>query len=252
MSAQSKDYGTTQLTTALVPNEDTATAATNYDLFKLLKRLTADIGFHHFIVLDLDRIDRKSLEAMTVLTNWPAELVRAHDGMRLFEDCPVLALLASTNIPVSYDIHALYEAERPKRNQRGRRLFDEFGHRNGLIINVFGHRNRHGAIGFAGDRPPLSAEDEAVLGLLAARIWNRLVELEKHEPKAPCRVLTGRERDCVLWTAAGKTSAEVASILGISANTVNHYLAAAATKLGTVNKAHTVATAIRRDLLVED
>ena len=63
--------------------------------------------------------------------------------------------------------------------------------------------------------------------------------------------LTDRERDCVLWTSIGKTSAETGSKLGISENTVNHYLSSAAAKLGTANKAHTVAEAIRRGLLIE-
>jgi len=61
--------------------------------------------------------------------------------------------------------------------------------------------------------------------------------------------LTDRERECVHWTAVGKSSSEVGIILGISENTVNHHLASAAHKLGTVNKAHTVAISIREGLL---
>jgi LuxR family transcriptional regulator, quorum-sensing system regulator BjaR1 len=61
--------------------------------------------------------------------------------------------------------------------------------------------------------------------------------------------LSARERECLVWTSSGKTSSEIAAILGLSEHTVNHYLSAACQKLGAVNRAHAVAKAIRAGLL---
>lgn len=67
----------------------------------------------------------------------------------------------------------------------------------------------------------------------------------------PGQQLSARERECLTWTAEGKTSEEIAIILHLSAHTVNHYLKSAATKLNAVNRLQAVARAIRLGLLME-
>ncbi len=63
----------------------------------------------------------------------------------------------------------------------------------------------------------------------------------------PC--LTAREHEVLLWAAEGKTAWETATILGLSAKTVEFHLANCARKLGTAGKAPTVLAAARRGLL---
>lgn len=57
--------------------------------------------------------------------------------------------------------------------------------------------------------------------------------------------LSDRERECLHWVSEGKTTEEVALILGVTANTVNSYIANAMQKFGAANRAMAVATAIR-------
>ncbi len=56
--------------------------------------------------------------------------------------------------------------------------------------------------------------------------------------------LTERERDCLVWIAAGKTIAEVASILSVAQRTVVFHLANARRKLGVVNSRHAIMKAV--------
>jgi len=56
--------------------------------------------------------------------------------------------------------------------------------------------------------------------------------------------LTGRERDCLIWTAAGKTIAEVASTLSVTERTVVFHLANARRKLGVTNSHHAIMKAV--------
>ena len=61
--------------------------------------------------------------------------------------------------------------------------------------------------------------------------------------------LTLRQIECLLLAAQGKTALEIAKALGISEHTVGHHLIDAQTRLGAVNRAQTVACAIRRGLI---
>lgn len=61
--------------------------------------------------------------------------------------------------------------------------------------------------------------------------------------------LSVRERECLSWVAEGKTTEEVALILGVSANTINAYVAKAIQKVAATNRAMAIATAIRTGMI---
>lgn len=62
--------------------------------------------------------------------------------------------------------------------------------------------------------------------------------------------LTRREAEAVLWIAQGKTSWEAGCILGVTEGTMNVHVASASAKLGASNRAHLVACAFVRGILV--
>ncbi len=61
--------------------------------------------------------------------------------------------------------------------------------------------------------------------------------------------LSAREKSILGWTVDGKTSADIALLLGLSVHTVNFHFKHALVKLGVPNKAAAVAKAIRLGLL---
>lgn len=61
--------------------------------------------------------------------------------------------------------------------------------------------------------------------------------------------LSDRERECLFWVSEGKTTEEVAVILGVSANTVNSYITHAIQKFSASNRAMAIATAIRSGII---
>jgi len=61
--------------------------------------------------------------------------------------------------------------------------------------------------------------------------------------------LSGRERECLLWSAEGKTAWEISQILHISERTVVFHLQNASEKLGVVNRQQAVARAISLGLV---
>ena len=105
-----------------------------------------------------------------------------------------------------------------------------------------------GAVSFAGDREPYTPEEMRNLSYIAIHVFDRLAEIRNLDNRLT-DTLTDREVDCLNWTAAGKTSAEIADILGLSEHTVNHYLNRATKKLDTVNRTQAVAKALRIGLI---
>ncbi len=61
--------------------------------------------------------------------------------------------------------------------------------------------------------------------------------------------LSDRERECLFWVSEGKTTDEVAMILGVSSNTVSSYITHAIQKFAASNRAMAVATAIRSGIV---
>jgi DNA-binding CsgD family transcriptional regulator len=62
-------------------------------------------------------------------------------------------------------------------------------------------------------------------------------------------VLSERERECLYWVSEGKTTQEIALILGVSSNTVNKYIVSSIQKLGAANRAMAIAVAIRAGII---
>ncbi len=95
-----------------------------------------------------------------------------------------------------------------------------------------------------------SASEIETLRLVAAMVAERLAGCAAAPRRAPERpLLSRRERECLQWTAAGKTTWEIAAILEISPNTIDGYIASATRKLGAVNRTQAVAEALRRALI---
>ena len=61
--------------------------------------------------------------------------------------------------------------------------------------------------------------------------------------------LTAREVEVIRWTSEGKTSAEIAIILGLSEHTVISHITSSARKLNAVNRVHMIAIAVRRGIV---
>lgn len=61
--------------------------------------------------------------------------------------------------------------------------------------------------------------------------------------------ISRRELECLMLTAAGRTSEDIARILGLSVHTANQYLTSAGGKLDAVNRTQAVAKAIRLGLI---
>jgi DNA-binding CsgD family transcriptional regulator len=104
-----------------------------------------------------------------------------------------------------------------------------------------------GVAGFCG-APKLDRESEMALQMIAYSAFAHLREARERTPDIGVQ-LTPRERQVMQLSAEGFTSAEIGTQLGMSTRTANQHVDNVAAKLGTRNRAHTVAEIVRRGLL---
>jgi DNA-binding CsgD family transcriptional regulator len=95
----------------------------------------------------------------------------------------------------------------------------------------------------------LDRETRPVVTMIATLFHEHYRRLRTPAPAAAPSPLTGRERECLLWAASGKTAWETAMILTISESAVKKHLASAADKLGARTRTQAVATALQRGII---
>ena len=76
----------------------------------------------------------------------------------------------------------------------------------------------------------------------------RIVQFEVSPLIGPS--FTKREKECLLWAADGKTSWEIAIIIGVSESTIVHDLQSTVKKMNATNRQHAIARAIATGLII--
>ncbi|HEY0121749.1 MAG TPA: helix-turn-helix transcriptional regulator [Rhizobium sp.] len=200
-----------------------------------LRVLTDYVGASHYLLARSDLIQESGLD-FVVSSDWPFDLVRrlaseltggygrtgeVEKSMSLFQ--PNFAFLPD-------------DVEPPEGVSR---------HYCALTFNV--GRTRFSLMLLARDSLLLSPERLRDVGLLAGYFasFTRTVEgkLERDFD------LTERELECLFWIAEGKTSDEIAMILGISRNTINNYITSVMRKTATKTRSEAIAFAVRNNLV---
>lgn len=220
---------------------------TSYDAFKYLKKLSNEAGFGTFSVLSFQK-NSDEIASLSVVNNWNPELIQVYDGEKLAVQSPILEHCKLSVRPLSYNLDVLSQNRIEAKKRLSVELFNDFEMKHGLCLPVQNSSGVKGSVSLSGDRLMLAGDDRFNVHILAGYLFDKMTNTEA-VPAANAPQLSDRERDCLNWTAAGKTSSEIACILQLSDHTINHYLTSAARKLDAVNRVQAVAKAIRLQLL---
>lgn len=201
-----------------------------------------------FMVVNLPAHIALELSQYTVITSWPAELLHQYDQEGLLPRSNVLHALKQSSVPFFVDAELLRSGHEDTLGNRILDLFARFEMVESLWCPVQDYTGQRGAVSFHGKRVDFSPTFVAEIAYVSAHVFSRLAHVRSLDSRIP-GTLTDREIDCLNWTAAGKTSAEIAEILVLSEHTVNHYLNRATKKLDTVNRTQAVAKALRVGLI---
>lgn len=221
--------------------------ATPYDLMGHLRELSKAFGFDHFQVLRSPASAVTPLADLIILSSWPAELLKEYDARGINVGSPFLKRLSVSSVSFQFTFGELHGKRRDGKAEEAIALFAAHGLERGACFPTHSPGIGAGAVCYSGTRNPLSAEEMASLHMASIDIFDHLAGMDSGDSGK--RQLSERERECLLWTAEGKTSFEIGKIIGISEHTVNYYLNTAASKLEASNRVQAVAIAIKSGLL---
>lgn len=215
------------------------------DVTGFFMELTAEIGADHYmlvaIVHDQDRSD-----ARIVCSNWIFDAIELA-GKRLIATLAQGTLttapgsrprpLVTSAAPDTGDLVSGEEA----------RLLDVLGH--GEIYSLRLDVGRQRLFCLFSSAKARRIDPAAVMTAqlkccyALSQVPHLLAQASMQDP------LSDRERECLFWVSEGKTTDEVAVILGVSSNTVNSYITHAIQKFSAANRAMAIATAIRSGII---
>jgi DNA-binding CsgD family transcriptional regulator len=164
---------------------------------------------------------------------------------------PVVAEGFASLLPIDW-------ASLDKRAPRVKQLFGEsidfgIGHQ-GITFPIRGPTGESALFSVTSDLPDAEWADAKKtyvrdFQILAHTVHAKAMVIGGAKPPDYRARLTPRERECLTWCALGKTSEDIATILGISEGVVRIHLQSAQHKLNCLNRTHTVAKAITYKLI---
>lgn len=221
-----------------------AKPASHGDLTAFLMQLTATVGADCYMLVavlhDQDRSD-----ARIIASNWIYDAIQlaGHRLIAKLAESPFAASpggrpqgIVTANAPALEGISG-----------EDAKLLDVLGHSEIYALKVNVGRQRLFLLFSAASiaridlAALIQAQFECCYGL--SRMQGVLGAVAMQDP------LSDRERECLFWVSEGKTTDEVALILGVSSNTVNSYITHAIRKFSASNRAMAVATAIRSGII---
>lgn len=200
------------------------------DFFRIFKMLADRYGFVSFVILQLPALHSSmTLERACLI----ADLPHGRESLNEVEDDEGRALLAH--------LHSLHQ---PEVLSEAPSCLAPFMACDRMLIIPLISEGGDRIIAALADSKSRRAEEEvacAVFDFLGA--LQKLAYAEGIDTQTPR--FSKREVEVVEWAAEGKTSAEIAAILGLSEYTINEYVASAMKKLDAQNRIHLVTKAIR-------
>lgn len=226
---------------------NTAEGASGFE--KVARRTAEQLGFRWFAYLDIVS------GQPAIVSSYPKAWIRRYAERDYQRLDPVVRRVSRDKKIFSWSSSA------PNRSvsQAERQFFDEagtFGIKAGLTIPIRGGFGRTVAFTLAVDEKAMVIERPAtelleIVQLIAVYFHAHLSAERRRCPRVSDGqdILTQRERQCLTWTAQGKTMTDIAVLVGISARTVLFHLENARAKLGAASIAQCVGEALRRGLL---
>ncbi|PKA41438.1 LuxR C-terminal-related transcriptional regulator [Rhizobium sullae] len=218
------------------------------ELKRRLESMVKAAGFDYYLFAAFPRGDSTAFLENRIASNWPQNLTNLYGEADLFYCSRLVGVLKRTIMPVFCDAGPFAGDAANQENRRLNALFRMHGLQNTFGFSLHDADLKQYMFAFSGSRAALSREEEMDLFYAAMEALDRFSS-ENRTDEGPPENLTRREIECLRWSAAGKSSDEIAIILDLSSHTVVGYLKGAMRKLDSVNRMQAVARAFRYRLL---
>ncbi|MEM7775608.1 MAG: LuxR family transcriptional regulator [Pseudomonadota bacterium] len=221
-------------------------------VFRTLTEAVSKFGFQHFLVTGVP-LPGQTLSSQVLLSGWPTEWYHRYNDNNYVSHDPVARLIVRSTKPFAWSSLDV----RTNASKLSRQVMNEareFGMADGFTVPIYGYNGYQACVTMSADRVvDLSSEEQNAIYLISLVAFSTAKALITGTPNDEDGdddiTLTEREREIIGWVSVGKTNWEVSKILALSEKTVEKYLASIASKVGAVNRAHTVAELLRRRVI---
>ena len=205
-------------------------------------------GFDFFLIGTFPNADKPEFSANLRYSNWPASLKERYRTEDPFASSQLVARLKQSIVPFHSDASVFVDGRDKDGDAALIAAFKEAGLGSSLAFSIHDAGLAHYVFVFSGDRAELDRQEVSAFYFDCVELLDACSARIAHKD-GPREKLSAREIECLRWSAAGKSSDEIAIILAISSHTVVSYLKSAMRKLDSVNRMQAVARACRFRLL---
>lgn len=218
-------------------------------MLEKLRGVVERFGFESFLLTGVPDPGRR-IDGYIMLSGWNESWLERYVSQDYVQIDPIARRLQNATDPFTWS----EVVEGRELTPQARRVMEEaadIGMRDGLCVPLYDLDGRRSVLSMAARSIDLDPADKGVLHLVGMYAQNRIREMIEVRGTVTERPpLSPRERECLQWTAAGKTSWEISAILNLSQSTTDGYIASATRKLGAANRTQAVAEGIRRGFIL--
>lgn len=221
-------------------------------LAELIGRFTLGMGYDYYrfaLIIPMSMQRPK----VVLFNQCPDSWVQAYTENNMLACDPVIRLARKQTLPIYWN----RLDERASFLQEGTMdvmgLAAEFGLRNGISFPLHGAAGENGILSFITSErasSDLLLESSPILSWMANYIFEAAIRVVRLRDSDSQAALTERETECLFWASEGKTSGEIACILGITERTVNYHLNQVTRKTGSMNRYQAIAKGISSGILL--
>lgn len=229
-----------------------AVAGTVDEIHGLCSQICEQFGFEYFVYGA--RVPTSLVKPrLYIVSGYPQDWWDHYRQQAYMGDDPTISYCHHNTRPVTWDRLPLKDSTGTAKRIMAEAI--DHGIRSGVSIPLHGAHGEAGMLNFASSRLAQETSRHLIevlpfLHLLSSFVheacrrvlWTDDVGTEKNP-------LTEREKECLLWSAEGKTSWEISQILGISERTVIFHMQNAAEKLDVCNRQQAIARVISQNLI---
>ncbi|MBZ9701632.1 MULTISPECIES: helix-turn-helix transcriptional regulator [unclassified Mesorhizobium] len=214
------------------------------DLLETVK----NFGFEHLILSGVP-LGGQKLAPMVELNGWPIGWFERYVEAEHAAVDGVCIYSAKTLKPFLWsEIPAKWSETEGSRRVAGEAT--EFGIWSGFAVPMLDVHHWQSVLSFASSAKSYRPSPRQQVQLVTMAVYAGMtIQALSHEDEGGETLLTDREKEVLLWAAAGKTSSETSQILGLTERTVKWHATRAREAFGVATTTQAVVEAVRRRLI---
>jgi LuxR family quorum sensing-dependent transcriptional regulator len=218
---------------------------TTGEVMSRMEGTLSGFGYNAFLVTGMPEPPQR-VEPHFLLNGWPDGFTERYVRANYYLDDPVAARCRRSIDPFEWS-EACSDLDAWPRAAEVMNVAADFGMRKGFCVPIVRGNGSQACVTVAGESPDFDPHAKRAIHLISLYAHAKAITLvgidDDKRPRE--RILTGREREVLTWTAAGKSSWEISVILGVTERTVNWTVQNAMRKLDASTRTQAVVNAIR-------